>query len=56
MAKYTYLPLLDHDCVKNYCRLEAVDLSIQRELDADAKTILRVDFVEQLKRQIAKVM
>ena len=34
---------------KNHYRLIAVDLSIQKELDADPKAIQQIHFVRQLK-------
>ena len=41
--------LLDYDYIKNYDRLIAVDLSRQKELDADAKAIQQIEFDGQLK-------
>ena len=35
--------------IKNYYRLIAVDLSRQKELDADPKTIQQIEFVGQLR-------
>ena len=41
--------LLDYDYIKNHYRLIAVDLSRQKELDADPKAIQQIEFVWQLK-------
>ena len=38
-----------YDYIKNNYRLIAVDLSQQKELDADPKAIQQTEFVEQLK-------
>ena len=46
---YTTLFLLDYDYIKNHYRLIAVDLSRQKELDADPKAIQQIEFVGQLK-------
>ena len=46
---YTAGCLLGYDYIKNYCRLIAVDLSRQKELDSDRKTIQKLEFVGQLK-------
>ena len=35
--------------IKNHYRLIAVDLSRQKELDADPKTIQQIEFVGQLR-------
>ena len=35
---------------KNHCRLIAVDLSTQKELDAEPKAIQQIEFVGQLKK------
>ena len=37
--------MLDHDYIKNHYRLIAVDLSTQKELDADPKEIQQVELV-----------
>ena len=37
--------MLDHDYIKNHSRLIAVDLSRQKELDADPKEIQQVELV-----------
>ena len=42
--------LLDYDYIKNHYRLIAVDLSRQKELDADPKAIQQIEFVGQLKK------
>ena len=41
--------LLDYDYFKNNYQLIAVDLSKQRELDADPRAILQIKFIEMLK-------
>ena len=41
--------LLDCDYIKNHYRLIAVDMSRQKELDADGKATLQTKFVRQLK-------
>ena len=46
---YTIGSLLDYDYIKNYYRLIVVDLSRQKELDADPKAIQQIEFVGQLK-------
>ena len=46
---YTTGCLLDYDYIKNHYRLIAVDLSRQKELDADPKAIQEIEFVWQLK-------
>ena len=40
---------LDDDYIKNHYRLIAVDLSRQKELEADQKAIQQIEFVGQLK-------
>ena len=42
--------LLDYEYVKNHYRLIAVDLSRQKELDADPKGIEQTEFAGQLKK------
>ena len=44
---YTTGCLLDYDYIKNHYRLIAVDLSRQKELDADPKAIQQIKFVGQ---------
>ena len=39
----------DYDYIKKFYRLIAVDLSRQKELNADAKAIQKIEFVGQLK-------
>ena len=46
---YTTGCLLDYDYIKNHYRLIAVDLSRQKELDADPKAIQQIKFVGLLK-------
>ena len=47
---YTTRCLLNYDYIKNHYRLIAVDLSRQKELDADPKAIQQIEFVGQLKK------
>ena len=47
---YTTGCLLDYNYIKNHFRLIAVDLSRQKELDADLKVIQQTEFVGQLKK------
>ena len=42
--------LLDYDYIKNHYKLIAVDLSRQKDLDADSKAIQQLEFVGQLKK------
>ena len=42
---YTTGCLLDYDYIKNHYRLIAIDLSRQKELDADLKAIQQLEFV-----------
>ena len=46
---YTNGCLLDYDYIKGHYRLIAVDLSRQKELDADPKAIQQIKFVGLLK-------
>ena len=46
---YTTGCLLDNDYIKNYYRLIAVDLSRQKELKPDPKSIQQIEFIGQLK-------
>ena len=46
---YTTVSLLDCDNIKNYYRFIAVDLSRQKELNADPKSIQQTEFVGKLK-------
>ena len=41
--------MFDYEYVKNHYRLVAVDLSKQKELDADPKAIQQIELVGQLK-------
>ena len=43
--------MLDYDYIKNYYRLIAVDLSRQKEFDANPKVIQQIEFVGQLKNK-----
>ena len=52
---FTTGSLLDYDYIKNYYRLVAVDLSRQKELHADPKTIQQIQFVGQLHKLDADV-
>ena len=40
--------LLDYEYVKNHYRLIAVDLSRQKELDADPEAVQQIEFIGQL--------
>ena len=42
--------------IKNIYRLIAVDLSRQKELDADPKAIEQIEFVGKLKNQTMKLL
>ena len=44
--------LLDYDYIKNHYRLIAVDLSRQKELDADPKAIQQIEFIGQLQNAV----
>ena len=46
---YINVCLLDYDYIKGHYRLIAVDLSGQKELDADSKAIQQIEFVGKLK-------
>ena len=48
---YTIGNLLDYEYTKNHYRLIAIDLSRQKELDADPKVIQQIEFVGQLKNR-----
>ena len=47
--RYTTGCFLDYDYIKNHYRLTAVDLSRQKELDADPKAIQQIELVGKLK-------
>ena len=51
---YTTGCFLDHEFIKNHYRLIKVDLSRQKELDPDPKTIHQIVFVGQLKMKTVK--
>ena len=42
--------IMDYDYIKNHYRLIAVDVSRQKELDVDPKTIQQIEFFGQLKK------
>ena len=42
--------LLDYNYIKNHYRLIAVDISRQKELDADPKAILHIEFFRKLQK------
>ena len=46
---YTSACLLDYDYTSNHYRVIAVDLSRQKDLDADLKAIQQIELVGQLK-------
>ena len=46
---------MDYEYVKNHYRSIAIDLSRQKELDADPKAIQQIKFVGQLKKLDANV-
>ena len=46
--------LLDYEDIKNHFRSIAVDLSWQKELDADPKAISQIEFAGQLKNTLGK--
>ena len=47
---YTTGCLLDYDYITNHYKLIAIDLSRQKELDADPKAIQQIEIVRQLKK------
>ena len=47
---YSIGNLLDYDQIKNHYRLIGIDLSRQKESDADPKAIQKREFVGQLKK------
>ena len=49
---YTTGCLLDYNYIKNHYRSITVDLSRQKELEADSKAIQQVQFVRQLKKNV----
>ena len=53
---YTTGCLLDYEYIKNHYKLIAVDLSIQKELDADPKPIQQIEFFRQLKNSNNKIV
>ena len=53
---YTKGCLLDYKYVKNHYRLIAVDLSKQKELDADLKAIQQIELLWQLKILMVKML
>ena len=49
---YTTGSLLDHNYFKKYYKLVAVDLSKQKELDADPRTIQQIEFKYMLETNL----
>ena len=47
---YTTGCLLDYNYLKNYYKMIAIDLSKQQVLDADPKSIQKIDFTENIDR------
>ena len=41
---------MDYDYIKNHCTLIVVDLSRQKELDADPKVIQQIEFTRNFKK------
>ena len=41
--------MLDYKCIKNHHKLIAIDLSRQKELDANPKAIQQIEFTGKLK-------
>ena len=50
---YTTGCLLDYNCLKNYYKMIATDLSKQQALDADPKAIQQINFTGNLENQSA---
>ena len=50
--------MLDYQYFKEYCQLTAVNLSKQKELDADPKAIQQIEFYEMLdtKSQVCTIL
>ena len=46
---------MDYDCIKNYYRLIAVDLSKQKELHADPKTSQQIEFNGKSKSRNSRI-
>ena len=42
--------MLDYDNIQNHYRLIAVDLSRQKQFDADPKALQQIELIEQLKK------
>ena len=53
---YTSGCLFDYNYIKNHYRLIVIDLSRQKELDADPKATQQIEFGGQLKNQIMNMM
>ena len=47
---YTTECLLNYEYIKNHYRLIAIDLSGQKELDADPKASQKIEFLRQLNK------
>ena len=41
---------MDYDYIKNHCTIIVVDLSRQKELDADPKVIQQIEFIRNFKK------
>ena len=41
--------ILDYDYIKNHCRFIVVNLSRQKQVDADPKAIQQIEFIEESK-------
>ena len=52
---YTTGCLLDYQCFKDHCQLIAVDLSKQKELEADSRAIQQIEFYGNLEKKFTPV-
>ena len=53
---YTTECLLDHQYFKDHYNLIAVDLSKQKELDADSRAIQQIENFRKIKRNSARIL